>query len=318
MSLRLRHILTIVPLIGLVIVLALIMLKRAGAMEERATAPVALVERPTSESSIFAVLEAVSDEADRKIFEERMAWARAERLDTLPFGETVARLGETFVGTTYTPNTLDIDGPERLVINLRELDCVTFVESVLAMARLVHAGIDDFDAYKAELAKIRYRGGVLDGYPSRLHYFSEWISDNEALGLVRNVTRDLGGVQDTEPIDFMSTHTESYRHLADPANLDAIRRVEAELSSRPRYYIPEHRIAEAASGIRNGDIIAATSTVKGLDVAHTGFALWVDGKLHLLHAPLVGKNVEISEKPLADRILGIKAQDGIMVARPIR
>ena len=80
--------------------------------------------------------------------------------------------------------------------------------------------------------------------------------------------------------------------------------------------MPEARIAAVADRIRDGDVIAATSTVAGLDVAHTGLALHVDGRLHLLHAPLVGDSVEVSELPLADRILRIEAQDGIMVARP--
>lgn len=257
------------------------------------------------------------EDADREIFRARMAWAKSERLDTLPLGEIAARLGETFVGTTYTPNTLDVEGPERLVINLRELDCVTFVENMLAMARMIEAGSDDYDAYKAELTRIRYRGGTIDGYPSRLHYFSDWIFDNQAKAVVEDVTRSLGGVQDTEKVDFMSTHPASYRHLADPANLAAIRRTEQTINGRARYYIPEDRIAAVASGIKNGDVIAATSSVKGLDVAHTGLALWVNGKLHLLHAPLVGKSVEISELPIAERIRGIKGQDGIMVARPV-
>jgi len=50
-------------------------------------------------------------------------------------------------------------------------------------------------------------------------------------------------------------------------------------------------------------------------VAHTGIALWRGGRLHLLHAPLVGKSVEISVLPLAERIVELKTQDGIMVAR---
>ncbi len=67
----------------------------------------------------------------------------------------------------------------------------------------------------------------------------------------------------------------------------------------------------------DGDIIAATSTVAGLDIAHTGIALWRDGRLHLLHAPLAGGVVQISEVPLAERIQRIDGQDGVMVARPV-
>lgn len=257
------------------------------------------------------------DERDREIFRETMAWARAERLDTLPIGEIVVRIGRRFVDTPYVPGTLEVDGPERLVVNLRELDCVTYVENVLALSRLVQRRQDDFDAFLTELARIRYRGGEIAGYPSRLHYFSDWIADNEAMGLVRDVTRELGGELDPEPITFMSSNVQAYRQLADAENLAEIRRIEERISARQRYVIPEARIARAVPGIRNGDIIAATSMLPGLDVAHTGIALWIDGRLHLMHAPLVGKSVEISELPLAERILGIKAQDGIMVARPV-
>jgi hypothetical protein len=56
--------------------------------------------------------------------------------------------------------------------------------------------------------------------------------------------------------------------------------------------------------------------VPGLDVVHTGFAVWEHGRLHLLHAPLKGSSVEISALPLADRIQGIPTQSGVMVARP--
>lgn len=263
---------------------------------------------------------------DWRIFSSRIRWAEAEGLDRVPLGEAIARLGVTFVGATYRPATLEVPGPERLVVNLRELDCVTFVENVLALTRFLrHDGVallDDPAAartrYEGYLRDLRYRGGRLVGYSSRLHYFSEWLADNERRGAVRQLTRELGGVEDREPITFMSTHPQSYRQLADSAVRLEIERIERELNRGPgRWVLPEAGIAAAAAGIRDGDVIAATSTVGGLDVAHTGFALWRNGRLHLLHAPLVGKSVEISELPLADRILGLAGQDGIMVARPL-
>ena len=161
-------------------------------------------------------------EVDRRIFAEKMELARTERLDTLPIGAIIVRIGESFLGTKYTPATLEVE-PERLVINLEELDCVTYVENVLAMARVIRAKEPTWPAYVRELERIRYRGGELDGYLSRLHYFSEWIADNERLGLVRNVTRDLGGVPLDETINFMSTHAESYRQLADSTTLAGVR-----------------------------------------------------------------------------------------------
>src|SRR5690606_4356239 len=189
-------------------------------------------------------------ERDLQIFNETMAWARAERLDTLPIGEIMVRLGRRFVGAPYRPGILEVPGPERLVVDLREYDCVTYVETMLALARMIRAGEDDFDTFQRELARIRYRGGETDGYPSRLHYFSEWISDNEAKGIVQDITRELGGVADNEPIDFMSRNAGSYPKLADPANLEAIRETEQRLSTQTRYVIPEDRIAEAAPRIQ--------------------------------------------------------------------
>src|SRR5690606_714206 len=323
---RYRVLYIFLPLIALALGVAWVFGQRALDPERRpvrvageAAAPAAGEgSRPAAEATTSpAAPPATEDPRDLEIFAEKLASARAERLDTLPIGEIIVRLGVTFVGTPYKPGTLEVPGPERLVINLRELDCVTFVENVLALSRLVRAGETDFDAFRAELTRMRYRDGVSDGYPSRLHYFSEWIADNERKGLVRDITRELGGVLDPEPIRFMSTHVEAYRQLSDPANLEAIRRIEEELSERPRYYIPEDRIAEVAPLIRNGDIIAATSTLEGLDIAHTGVALWKDGELYLLHAPLVGRAVEISAVPLAERIKGLEKQDGIMVARPL-
>ncbi len=262
--------------------------------------------------------------ADWRILQEKVRWGVAHGLDTLPPGIAIARLGQTFVGTTYTPGTLEVPGPERVVVNLRELDCVTFVENVLALVRFIRqdgvALLANPPAararYQRYLEDLRYRGGRLDGYASRLHYFSEWLADNEQRGAVRVITGELGGIEDPEPIGFMSAHPGSYRQLADPAVLDAIRATERRLNAGPpRLYLPQDRIAEAAGRIQDGDIIAATSTVAGLDVAHTGIAVWRRGRLHLLHAPLVGKSVEISDRPLAERIQGIATQDGIMVAR---
>jgi hypothetical protein len=265
-------------------------------------------------------------ELDWEIARASAQWALDQDLDLLPVGEVAAILGATFVGAAYEPGTLELPGPERLVVNLAEFDCVTFVEHILVLSRLmVEEGeglLDDEEAFRARyrqaLTDLRYRGGVLDGYPSRLHYFSEWIRDAEGKGWVRDVTAELGGIRDERPIHFMSSNPEAYRQLGeDPAYLEAIRRTEERLSGEPRYYIPQDRIAQAAQGIQNGDVIAAVSTVDGLDIAHTGFAFWHGGRLHLLHAPLVGEFVEISARPLAERIQNIAGQKGIMVARPL-
>jgi len=251
------------------------------------------------------------------------AWG--ERWDTLPMNEAIVNVGLLFVGTPYAPATLEVAGTEAVVVNLEELDCVTFVENVLALTRFVRIqdqGILESEwrarqAYTAALREIRYRAARIEGYPSRLHYFSDWILDNESKGLVQELTRDMGGEEDIQAIDFMTTHPEAYRQLADMANLRAIQQTEYQLSLLTRFKIPEGEIATRMSWIQNGDIIAATSTVEGLDVAHTGLAFWQGSELHLLHAPLVGGNVEVSRQPLAERLLRLQGQDGIRVVRAL-
>lgn len=265
-------------------------------------------------------------ERDREILQETVSWARDQTLEVLPIGEIMGLVGSTFVGVPYEESPLEVPGEERLVVNLRGMDCVTFVEQVLAISHLVRLAPDEelddpaalAERFREVLGSMRYRGGEMDGYPSRLHYFSEWIADNEAKGFVEDLTRSMGGGRMEEPISFMSSNPSAYRQLAeDPDLVDEIRTMEEALSEGERFYIPQEEISRRAEGIRTGDIIAATSTVEGLDVAHTGIALWHQGRLHLLHAPLQDGTVEITPQPLAERIQDIDGQDGIMVARPV-
>lgn len=264
-------------------------------------------------------------EEDWEVLRSKAITAWDQGWDALPMGESMVRIGLSFLGTDYVPGTLEVAGEEGVVVNLLQLDCVSFVENVLAIARFIRLADQEIlesepmtrETYKRLLREIRYRGGRVDGYPSRLHYFSEWIQDNGARGLVRDITQELGGEADPEAIDFMSRNPEAYRQLMDPSNLRAIREVEFRLSGQIRHKIPQEDIPARAGGIQNGDIIAITSALPGLDVAHTGLAYWQDGELHLLHAPMVGDVVEVSRLPLAERIWRVEAQDGIQVARPL-
>lgn len=274
---------------------------------------------PPSVPAPPAGLRIEATERDREVVRETVEWGRGLGLQQAPVGDVVVAVGRRFLGAPYVAGSLDTPGGERLIVNLRAFDCVTYVESVLALARVIRdpdSPPDPFDAFVRELARIRYRDDLRRAYGSRLHYFSDWIATNTERGLVADVTRQLGGGPDGRLIQFMSTHPQAYPQLSDPVMLDEIRGVERTLNARARYRIPETALGQAARGMREGDIIAATSTVPGLDVAHTGIVVRVAGRVHLMHAPLAGGVVEISEVPLADRILGIAAQDGVMVARP--
>ena len=295
-----------------------------SAEEGSAPLPVEEVEAMGEPEGTTGEPEGSWNQADWDIFASHIREAEDLRLASKPVGEAIAALARTFVGTIYTPGTLEAEGPEGLVINFREFDCVTFVETLLAMTRFIReSGSDPLwnraraeANYEGYLADLRYRGGVIDGYPSRLHYFSEWFADNARMGLLTDVTSELSPLTDAEPIDYMSTHAEAYRQLSDSAFLEQIVEMEARLNGLgPRLYVPQDRISEIETGIESGDVIAATSTVAGLDIAHTGIAIRIDGRIYMIHAPLVGRVVELSDVPLADRIRSISTQDGVMVAR---
>ncbi len=233
------------------------------------------------------------------------------------FGETLVRIGKTFIGTPYVAQTLEVGNVESLVINLRGLDCTTFVENVLAFT-LINTKVNaTFDSFVNTLEEIRYRGGKLNGYASRLHYFSDWIAENEKKGLVNDVTAAIGGAKISKEINFMSNHRGSYPFLRDEENYLKIKRTEDALNQKSFYILHQDQIENNEHLINTGDIIALTTSISGLDITHTGIATReADGRIHLLHASSSGQ-VEISELPLTDYLKNIKNNTGIMVARPV-
>ncbi len=255
--------------------------------------------------------------SDEEIFLATMAWAKKNRLAAMSVGDAMAAFGQHFLGTPYVAHSLEEPGDEHLIVNLRGFDCLTFVENMLAMARCVRSGKATFDDFKKQLTHIRYTGGVIDGYPSRLHYFTEWMRDNGAKGVLRPLTRDLGGVAYTKAIDFMSTHTTAYRQLADTAFVQRIQAVESALSAGPLYYIPADAIAEIEPDLQSGDVVGTVTTMTGMDIAHTGMVLRRGGKAHFMHAPLSGKHVLVSDGTLAEYIHNIRTHTGIIIGRPL-
>ncbi|MEW6005829.1 MAG: N-acetylmuramoyl-L-alanine amidase-like domain-containing protein [Stygiobacter sp.] len=256
---------------------------------------------------------------DVEICNSKFKLAVSKELASKPINEIIIEIGKSFLGTDYVANTLEKGDKENLIINLTGLDCYTFLESTFALSRCVKNGKTTFENYLKEIENIRYRDGKMNEYPSRLHYFSDWIYDIDKRGLGKNITKEIGGVKINKKINFMTTHVDSYRQLKEnPKFVEAIKKIENEISKRDYYYIPEEKIAEVESKIQSGDLIGITSTLEGMDIAHTGIAIRLDdGRIHFMHAPIVGKKVEITTKPLADYVIGNKKQNGIMVVRPL-
>ena len=258
---------------------------------------------------------------DTLIVNHVYAAAYEHALITRPMGAIVAFIGERFLGSPYEAGTLDPPSAsgEQLIANVHSFDCVTFVENVLALSRCVASNSMSFDAYRSELQRIRYRHGNRTGYTSRLHYFTDWIADNGEKKILTDVTRSLGGIPYDKRIDFMTSHRSRYPRLASDSVSEAIARIEDTLSAGRRFFIPSASVTGIQSGIRDGDIIAFTSSVPGLDISHTGLAIHrQDGIVHLLHAPDVGQSVTVTEAPLAGYLRAHPRMTGIVVLRPIK
>ncbi|MDO6604228.1 N-acetylmuramoyl-L-alanine amidase-like domain-containing protein [Arenibacter palladensis] len=253
---------------------------------------------------------------DRNAFENKMQ--AISNFEKQTVGENMVSIGKTFIGIPYVAKTLEIGEKESLVINLQGLDCTTFVENVLAFSLMRKHNKKDFDSFTDYLETIRYKDGKLNGYASRLHYFSEWIANNEHKGLLKDMTSQIGGVESQKAINFMSTHRELYPFLKDADNYWKIQASEEFLKSQSICILPQDQIEANEHLIQSGDIIALTTSIKGLDITHTGIATReADGRIHLLHASTGSMEVEVSKQPLADYLKGIKSNTGIMVARPL-
>jgi hypothetical protein len=246
-----------------------------------------------------------------------VAKAQEEGWADLPIGDMMAAFGEQLVGTRYVGGTLEQPGPEQCRIDLAGLDCVTFVENILALSRMMKLGGSTLEEMEEEVTYTRYRGGILDGYTSRLHYTAEWIADNVSKGVVRDITPELGGEPLTIDVHFMSEHAELYPALKkQPDLVPVIAAIERSIRRIPRTYIPTARIAEIEGRLRTGDIVAIATSKKGLDYAHMGMVLRNEDGAVLVHASSSQKKVVVDGR-VSDVIAAVRSHTGISVLRPV-
>jgi hypothetical protein len=287
--------------------------RRAFMYQLTALASMAVAPRPL----LGGLLGKPEEHTNEQICQRKFDLAAKESLRTRPIGEVMIAVGSSFIGTPYVARTLEEPGEEHLVVNLQGLDCVTFVENTLALSRCVKLGKRTFEEFKNQLRLVRYRGGNIEGYPSRLHYFCHWIDDNEKKKVVRNISREMGGIAYRKSISFMSSHASSYKQLSHKAFLEEIKQTESSLNTRIHYYIPKDQLKKVERKLDSGDIIGITTSTEGLDIIHTGIAIRVNGTLKYLHAPLSTGKVQITEHSLFDYLATHKNQTGIMLARPL-
>jgi hypothetical protein len=225
------------------------------------------------------------------------------------------------LGVPYVAGTLDGNEEEQLVVRTDALDCTTFVETVLAFCIADKRGERDYKGFKKALTDVRYRNGILNGYTSRLHYFSDWIRNNEQMGFVKECTSETACAQPKELwLDFMTTHVDSYLPMKkNPELVKEMATHEKNWQGKVVACIPKEmlNLSPEKLEIKNGDILAITTDVKGLDVVHVGFAFWKGEKLHLLHASSVAKKVIEDSLSLYEYSKNKKAHTGVRVVRVV-
>ena len=301
-----------------------------------ATAGIGLAacQRPQASAGVATDTAAAANAApantDQARLDEWAATVRREALarDEVPLGRSAVRVGELAIGTPYEAYTLEAylragGSPSRtepLTLSLTKFDCVSLVEACLAVSRVADdPGAPTWERFGREMERMRYRGGVRGGYTSRLHYFSEWITDGAKRGLYRELGAELGGVEDNRPLRFMTEHRASYPALADDGVYREIGEMERGLDGHPRHVIPTARIAEVSDRIQTGDILAFATAIPGLDVTHAAYAYRDSANvLRVLHAPLSGGVVEITKTTLPEYVAAIRRSTGILIARPLR
>lgn len=260
-----------------------------------------------------------------------------------------------FLGRPYVAYTIDDyykDGTataddEHLVVNLRQFDCLTFLETcnALAMTRAQLDAADNgkaagevsgngapalnpWDAYCHNLETLRYFGGHEDGYLTRIHYLSMSVDDHlkrgtmEEVVLPERITRPR-----TTVVNFMSQHPQYYYALkANPDLVPLLADIERKYSNAAMHFLPQEncglprKAAKAGaadlSAIHDGDLLYIVTSKDGLDYSHQGFAFWgKDGRLHMLHASSAKKQVIADPLTLQAYLTGIKTNLGVRVFR---
>jgi hypothetical protein len=242
------------------------------------------------------------------------------KITTLPIDKVLQTVSTQFLGAAYREGLLDRSETEKLFVSLTEFDCVLFVETVLAFSRNLRSPSFSYENFVEKIQEVRYADGKLDGYCSRLHYFSDWIRNNQKRNIVRDLTTELGGIPLNKKLNFMSSNWQKYPRLKNnEANHQCIlgmeQKIELEMRSQPLRYIPSQKIRSIYSLLKAGDIIAVTTDLKGLDATHTGFVYPTANGIGFIHASPSGK-VKVSSD-LQLYVEGVDHAIGIMVVRPV-
>lgn len=232
-------------------------------------------------------------------------------------GNYMSFFADKLMGTPYVAHTLEGDR-EYLTINVDELDCTTFVETLIALTKSAMNRQPSWYAYASNLETVRYHSGQINGYGSRLHYISAWIIENSNRGTFKEITTSIPTAETTvKTLDFMSRHRDLYPALADSTAYAAVRNLESGYISHLYPVLNKRNLyrGDVIDNLQDGDIICMVTKTEGLDVSHLGIVRFVKGKPHLLNASSSAKKVVVDKYDLFEMLKPLRGNVGVRVVR---
>ena len=257
-------------------------------------------------------------------FHAIVAKAERENWRNLPLGERTIRVARELVGTPYVNYTLEVDDrTESPVANLKGMDCWTYYENSLALARMLRYKPAPYKPQDLlHMVEIeRYRGGVCTGnYLSRMHHLEEVFHDNQRRGYATNITSRIPGAQKIRrEIKEMTVQWKAYRYLrSNPSLIEPMGKIEAQVSDLPVYHVPKSKVRNAEKYLQNGDICAITSHGPGGYTSHVGLIIRLRDRAYFAHATSDTDKgrMTVIDRPIADYVNGGSKHAGIIICRP--
>jgi hypothetical protein len=232
--------------------------------------------------------------------------------------ELVTFYAHELMGRPYVAHTLE-GKTEMLTINIDELDCTTFVETLYALARTTMNGRYSWRDFANNLENLRYRDGKLGDYSSRLHYISEWIVDNSNRGNIEEATINIpGATYITKTINFMTTHRESYPSLTDSTIYEKLVKYESGYINHRFPYVKKEWLGskDVKNALKSGDFVCLVTKTPGLDVSHLGIIEKDDkGDIYLLDASSIGMKVQIEKEDMMEMLRRNRGNLGVRIVR---
>jgi hypothetical protein len=257
-------------------------------------------------------------------FHAVVAKAERENWRALPIGERTVRVARELIGTPYVNYTLEVDDRiESPVVNFKGMDCWTYYENSLAIARMLRYKPGPYKP--TDMLKMveieRYRNGICTGnYLSRMHHLEEVFADNQRRGYAQNITSRIPGAERLQrEIREMTVQWKNYRYLkSNPALVEPMGKIEAQVSKFPVYHVPKSMVRAAENYLKDGDVCAITTTWHSGYTSHVGLIVRLNKRAYLMHATSDRDKgrMTVIDRPITDYLNQSSKHAGIIICRP--